>query len=167
MARKPAGFFFSYLIFWGVGGGLTLQVSAPLFYLYTPCFCGAQGCRPILSATATPAFSQDGRTPVSVLRPKSRPPDEPCRTKAALRSAVVLRGVSRQPVDTGPAAIPVWCGCPVFPMSRYPAAVRTVSGLFLSAFVLLMSRFGMNRPDVVAWRGEKVRLSIRLQSMIS
>ena len=57
-------------------------------------FCGARGCRPVLSATATPVFSQDGRIPVSVLRPKLRPSDELRRTEAALRSVVVLRGVS-------------------------------------------------------------------------
>ena len=75
------------------------------------------------------------------------PPD---RSGAPIGRCVARRVLSRQPVDTGPVAIPVWRRCPVFPMFRYPAAVRTVSGLFLSAFVLRMSRFGMNRPDVVA-----------------
>ncbi len=74
-ARKPAGF-----------RATVLSVHS--------LFCGARGCRPVLSVTATPVFSQDGRTPVSVLRPKLRPSDELRRTEAALRSVVVLRGVS-------------------------------------------------------------------------
>ena len=121
------------------GGGSPRPGPPPLFYLYTPCFCGARGCRPVLSATATPAFSQDGRIHVSVLRPKSRPPDELRRTEAALRSVVVLRGVSRQPVDTGPAAIPVWCGCPVFSDVPVPCGrsdcVRSVFVCFCAADV--------------------------------
>ena len=66
-------------------------------------------------------------------------PDELRRTEAALRSVVVLRGVSRQPVDTGPAAIPVWCGCPVFSDVPVPCGrsdcVRSVFVCFCAADV--------------------------------